>query len=121
MQNDNLSDVLTRLRNGVKKSHVLIPLTRFNLSFCKILKEQGFINRFRLVTESRFFIKVELRSITNLKRLSKPGARLYMKNKQMSKIFNGIGVLIVSTSQGIMTDREARVRSLGGELLCAIW
>ena len=121
MQNDSLSDVLTRLRNGTKKNQVLIPLTRFNLSFCKILKEQGFIKQFRLVTESRFFIKVELGNITNLKRLSKPGARLYTKNKQMSKMFNGIGILIVSTSQGIMTDREARFRSLGGELLCSIW
>ena len=121
MQNDNLSDVLTRLRNGTKKGQVLLPLTRFNLNFCKILKEQGFIKQFRLVTESRFFIKVELGNITNLKRLSKPGARLYIKNKQMTKVFNGIGVLIISTSQGIMTDREARYRSLGGELLCSIW
>ncbi len=63
MQNDNLSDVLTRLRNGTKKGQVLIPLTRFNLNFCKILKEQGFIKQFRLVTESRFFIKVELVSL----------------------------------------------------------
>ena len=121
MQNDNLSNVLTRLRNGTKKGTVLIPLTRFNLNFCKILKEQGFIKQFRLVTESRFFIKVKLGNVTNLKRLSKPGARVYMKKHEMSTVFNGIGVFIVSTSQGIMTDREARYRSLGGELLCSIW
>ena len=150
MINDTLSDTLTRLRNGcaVKSATVVLPLTRLNQQICQILEKEGYIASFRRVSHRNIIIDLKYShitestpskngtnrsivdkgvdkkikpSITNLRRLSKPGARIYTTGKQMPKVFNGIGIIIVSTSQGIMTDREARFRSLGGELLCSIW
>ena len=151
MINDTLSDMLTRLRNGcaVQSATVVLPLTRLNQQICQILEKEGYIAAFRRVSHRNLIIDLKYShvipsnslkggttgstvvdktvekkiksSITNLRRLSKPGARIYTTGKQMPKVFNGIGIIIVSTSQGIMTDREARFRSLGGELLCSIW
>ena len=146
MINDTLSDMLTRLRNGcaVQSATVVLPLTRLNQQICQILEKEGYIASFRRVSHRNLIIDLKYShvtpsnppkdgaigktidkkikpSITNLRRLSKPGARIYTTGKQMPKVFNGIGIIIVSTSQGIMTDREARFRSLGGELLCSIW
>ena len=148
MINDTLSDMLTRLRNGcaVQSATVVLPLTRLNQQICQILEKEGYIASFRRVSHRNIVIDLKYShvtpsnsskdrsnvvdkttdkkikpSITNLRRLSKPGARIYTTGKQMPKVFNGIGIIIVSTSQGIMTDREARFRSLGGELLCSIW
>ncbi len=148
MINDTLSDMLTRLRNGcaVQSATVVLPLTRLNQEVCQILEKEGYIASFRRVSHRNLIIDLKYSqlhpsnsskdgssvvnktidkkikpSITNLRRLSKPGARIYTTSKQMPKVFNGIGIIIVSTSQGIMTDREARFRSLGGELLCSIW
>ena len=138
MINDSLSDMLTRLRNGcaVHSATVILPLTRLNQQICQILQKEGYITSFRRISHRNILIDLKYNhilgstslglgnvkpSITNLRRLSKPGARIYTTGKQMPKVFNGIGIIIVSTSQGIMTDREARSRSLGGELLCSIW
>ena len=136
MINDSLSDMLTRLRNGcaVRSATVILPLTRLNQQICQILEKEGYIASFRRIPQRNILIDLKYShistslgigdvkpSITNLRRLSKPGARIYTTGKQMPKVFNGIGIIIVSTSQGIMTDREARSRSLGGELLCSIW
>ena len=138
MINDTLSDMLTRLRNGcaVRSATVVLPLTRLNQQICQILEKEGYIASFRRSSQRDLIIDLKYShvvgstslggkntkpSITNLRRLSKPGARIYTTGKQMPKVFNGIGIIIVSTSQGIMTDREARFRSLGGELLCSIW
>lgn len=141
MINDSLSDMLTRLRNGcaVRSATVILPLTRINQQICQILEKEGYITSFRRISHRSILIDLKYNtsndnigstslgintvkpSITNLRRLSKPGARIYTTGKQMPKVFNGIGIIIVSTSQGIMTDREARSRSLGGELLCSIW
>ena len=111
-------------------------LTRLNQQICQILEKEGYISSFRRISQRDILIDLKYNhvvgstslgienikpSITNLRRLSKPGARIYTTGKQMPKVFNGIGIIIVSTSQGIMTDREARFRSLGGELLCSIW
>ena len=138
MINDSLSDMLTRLRNGcaVRSTTVILPLTRLNQQICQILEKEGYITSFRRISQRDLLIDLKYNnvigstslgighikpSITNLRRLSKPGARIYTTGKQMPKVFNGIGIIIVSTSQGIMTDREARFRSLGGELLCSVW
>ena len=138
MINDSLSDMLTRLRNGcaVRSATVILPLTRLNQQICQILEKEGYIDSFRRISPRNILIDLKYNhlvgstslgignvkpSITNLRRLSKPGARIYTTGKQMPNVFNGIGIIIVSTSQGIMTDREARSRSLGGELLCSIW
>ena len=138
MINDSLSDMLTRLRNGcaVRSATVMLPLTQLNQQICQVLEKEGYIHSFRRVSQRHILIDLKYNhvigpaplgignvqpSITNLRRLSKPGARIYTTGKQMPKVFNGIGIIIVSTSQGIMTDREARSRSLGGELLCSIW
>lgn len=138
MINDSLSDMLTRLRNGcaVRSATVILPLTRLNQQICQILEKEGYITSFSRISQRNILIDLKYNhvigstslgignvkpSITNLRRLSKPGARIYTTGKQMPKVFNGIGIIIVSTSQGLMTDREARSRSLGGELLCSVW
>lgn len=138
MVNDTISDMLTRIRNAclMKKSTVVIPLTRMNQKIVQILEKEGFIQGFQISQLDSFnslILKLKYRSketylgkkkescITNLKRLSKPGLRLYSNHKEIPRILGGAGIVVLSTPQGIMTDREARSLGIGGELLCSIW
>lgn len=133
MFNDTISDVLTRIRNAcmVQSPSVRIPLTRLSQQLCQILEKEGYIISFQRETEdTTTFLKVQLKytsssqkkpCITNLRRISKPGLRIYTNSKEIPKVLAGMGILILSTSQGLMTDREARFRHIGGEILCSIW
>lgn len=136
MVNDTLSDMLTRIRNAcmVKKSTVLIPFTKMNQKVAQILEKEGFIQSFFLEEDSNMLVlKFKYRSkkmtngktkescITNLKRISKPGLRIYTNSQDIPRVLGGAGIYILSTSVGLLTDREARSLGVGGEILCSIW
>jgi small subunit ribosomal protein S8 len=133
---DSISDMLTRIRNAslAKKSSVLIPQTKLNFEIAQILEKEGFIQGFQMAFDSNdIIIRLKYRSkkaytgktkescITNLKRISKPGLRIYANHRDIPRILGGTGIVIVSTPNGIMTDREARLRGIGGELICSVW
>lgn len=129
MVNDTLGDFLTQIRNAnlIKKSSTLIPNTKINYQISKILKEEGFIQSFNTLSSKqlRLYFKYKGRhrkpSISNLRRISKPGRRIYINHKEIPTILGGLGILVLSTSKGILTDREARFYRVGGEVLCSIW
>lgn len=136
MINDTISDMLTRIRNAclTKKLTVLIPYTRMNQQISQILEKEGFIQTFQISDDSKnLILKLKYRSkqtlqgkrkescITNLKRISKPGLRIYTNHKEIPRILGGAGIVILSTPSGLMTDREARSQGIGGEVLCSIW
>ena len=129
MVNDTISDILTRLRNAslTRARVVPIPLTQLSQKICKILKEEGLINAYERTSHRELTVSLKYKgserrpSITNLRRISKPGLRIYANHKDIPKVLGGLGVVIISTSRGIMTDREARFHQIGGEVLCSIW
>ena len=138
MVTDTLSDMLTRIRNAslMKKPTVIVPLTRLNQKVTQILEKEGFIDSFQISEIQSFnflVLKLKYRSkqtysgkkkescITNLKRISKPGLRIYSNHKEIPRILGGAGIVILSTPQGVLTDREARALGIGGEILCSIW
>ena len=128
---DTIADMLTRIRNanGMRYQEVSVPASNLKLSLAKILKDEGFIEDYKLVNDDvQGTILVTLkygqnkeRVITGLKRISKPGLRVYAKANEVPKVLNGLGIAIISTSHGVMTDKEARKQNLGGEVLCYIW
>nr|YP_009392735.1 ribosomal protein S8 [Bostrychia tenella]ARW61297.1 ribosomal protein S8 [Bostrychia tenella] len=132
MVNDIVSDMLTRIRNGNLAKHQIIQIldTSMTRSIIKVLKEEGFISKFE-ETKDHFknYILISLKYkgkkknpvITELKRISKPGLRVYANHKELPRVFGGIGIAIISTSKGIMTDKSARQLGIGGEVLCYIW
>lgn len=134
MFNDTISDVLTRIRNAnlTKSEKVSIPFTKMSHQICQILKKQGYIKSFQIeFSQINSFQQVSLDlkykgpnkkpCITNLRRISKPGLRIYANYKEIPKILGGMGIIIISTSQGVMTGHEAQSRKIGGELMCSIW
>ncbi len=128
---DPISDFLTRIRNAhlAKHDRLDVPTSRQKVELCKILKDQGFIRNFRLVEGSPVNkLRVYLRydelgtpAIAYMERVSKPGRRVYRKAADLEPVRNGIGVGIISTSQGLMSDSQARERGVGGEVVCHIW
>jgi small subunit ribosomal protein S8 len=128
---DPLSDMLTRIRNAniAKHSKVDIPASKIKISVAKILKDEGYIKNLKLIKDRkhgliRIYLKYDEYNegvITGLKRMSKPGRRLYVKHKDIPLILNGMGIAVLSTSKGVLADREARKANVGGELLCSIW
>lgn len=128
---DTIADMLTRIRNanGMRYQEVSVPASNLKVSLAKILKEEGFIEDYKIVNDNvQGTIIVTLkygqnkeRVITGLKRISKPGLRVYAKAGEVPKVLNGLGIAIISTSHGVMTDKEARKENLGGEVLCYIW
>nr|YP_009397075.1 ribosomal protein S8 [Spyridia filamentosa]ARW66261.1 ribosomal protein S8 [Spyridia filamentosa] len=132
MINDIISDMLTRIRNANLAKHqiVQVPATKMTRNISKVLREEGFIYEFEEIKdriESYLIISLKYKGknkkpvITELKRISKPGLRVYANYKELPKVLGGIGIAIISTSKGIMTDRHARHCGLGGEILCYIW
>jgi small subunit ribosomal protein S8 len=137
MVNDTISDMLTRLRNGnlAYKANVPILNTKVNRKICVILEREGFIHKVEESTNPTEFIVylkykrnptqgvggVGKPCITNLKRISKPGLRIYTNYREIPQILGGMGIVILSTSKGLMTDREARGAQLGGEVVCTVW
>ena len=128
---DPIADMLTRIRNAnaMKYKEVSMPVSKVKVEIANILKNEGFIEDFKLSKEGnteklvltlKYSNKKE-RVITGLKRISKPGLRVYAKNDEIPTVLNGFGIAIVSTSKGIMTDKEARKQNLGGEVMAYIW
>lgn len=128
---DPIADMLTRIRNGNQAllQRVDIPASRLKVEVAKLLKAEGFIRTFKLVDDGRQgVLRVYLRYgagneriLQGIRRVSKPGLRVYRKAAQVPAVYSGLGVSVVSTSQGIMTGKEARERRLGGEVLCYVW
>ena len=128
---DPIADMLTRIRNAnqLKYKEVLVPTSKLKVEIANILKNEGYINGYKLVsTENGSMMNIELkygakkeRVITGLKRISKPGLRVYAKKEEIPTVLNGLGIAIISTSKGLMVDREARKANLGGEVLAYVW
>ena len=131
MVNDTVADMLTRIRNAnaMKYKTVEIPGTKLTKGIADILTKEGFISGYEtnklavgeMLVLNLKYSKSKERVITGLKRISKPGLRVYAKADEMPRVLNGIGIAIVSTSQGLMTDKEARAKKIGGEVLAYIW
>ena len=132
MVNDTISDMLTRIRNAnmVKHQIVQIPMTKMSLAISKILKEEGFIEDFETYIENnKNYILISLKYIgksrksviCKIQRVSKPGLRIYSNSKKLPKVLNNLGIAIISTSKGVMTNLKAKELGIGGEVLCYIW
>ena len=129
--NDPIADMLTRIRNAnqMRYKEVEVPASKIKVEIARILKEEGFIAEYKIKkSDVRSIIVLNLkygekkeRVITGLKRISKPGLRVYAKAQELPRVLNGLGIAIVSTSHGVMTDKEARNQSLGGEVMAYIW
>lgn len=127
---DPIADMLTRIRNANQQRHetVVIPASKMKVEIAEILKNEGFIKGYKVegeVADKTITITLKYkgndRVISGLKRISKPGLRVYAKVNEIPKVLNGLGIVILSTSQGIMTDKEARAKQVGGEVLAYIW
>lgn len=125
---DPIADMLTRIRNAsaVKKAEVVLPTSKIKLAIARILVDTGFLQSVDL-DEVKKELKLKLKYNNNksaveaINRVSKPGRRVYAANDQLPKVLNDLGIAIVSTSQGLMTNKEARKRKLGGEIICEVW
>ncbi len=129
---DPVADMLTRIRNAnmAKKDTVDIPTSKIKARVAEILKEEGFIKNFKAIEDGnpQGILRLQLKYgpdgekvITGLKRISKPGMRVYAKKDDIPRVLGGLGIAIISTSQGVVTDREARKMELGGEVICYVW
>lgn len=128
---DTIADLLTRIRNASSAKHttVEVPASNMKKAICQILKDEGYIRNFTVASDGKQgMIKIDLKytearqsAITGLKRVSKPGLRIYSSAAELPRVMRGLGVAIVSTSHGVMTDREARKQNYGGEVLAFIW
>jgi len=127
---DPIADMLTRIRNGMIAHHdtVSVPASRIKMEIAKILKAEGFIADYHPEKTTPEAIRIQLRYgerkqtiITGLRRISRPGLRIYARRADVPRVRGGLGVAILSTSRGIMTDRDARRAGVGGEVLCFIW
>ncbi len=130
--NDTISDMLTRIRNANLARHdtTAIPSTRMTRNIAQVLKAEGFIDDYKIEGEGikeQLVVALKYRGkqrqpiITALKRVSKPGLRVYANRRELPRVLGGIGIAIISTSNGIMTDRDARKKGVGGEVLCYVW
>ncbi len=128
---DPIADMLTRIRNAVTASFetVDIPASKVKVNIAKVLKDEGMIRNYKVLQGEpmknlRLGLKYDEKGrpvITGLKRVSKPGCRIYARTDSIPEVLNGYGINIVSTSKGLMSDREARRRNIGGEVLCSVW
>jgi small subunit ribosomal protein S8 len=127
---DPIADMLTRVRNASHAKHekVDVPASRVKNEIARLFKEGGYVKNFKIIDDKkqgilRIYLKydVEDREIINLKRISKPGRRVYVDSLHIPKVLNGLGMSVLSTSKGILTDKEARKSNVGGEVLCYVW
>ncbi len=134
MQSDPIADMLTRIRNAlsVRRSEVTVPSSKVKVAITRILEEEGFIEGFEVISSKpQDVIRIRLKYtgskrdrepvLTGLKRVSSPGRRVYTGRGEIPRVLSGIGVAILSTPQGVMTDRRARRARIGGEVLCYVW
>ena len=128
--NDPISNLLTVIRNGIQanKETVDVPASKLTGRILEIFKEDGYIEDFRLMKDNtqgtyKAYLKYENKTpvIAGLKRISKPGLRVYAKNSEVPRVLNGLGTAIISSSKGVVSDREARKMKIGGEVLCYVW
>ena len=125
---DPIADMLTRIRNAqmVEKATVEMPSSRVKVAIAGVLKDEGYIDGFRVTEESKPVLEIALRYhggrpvIEKIERVSKPGLRIYRGKDDIPRVMNGLGIAIVSTSRGVMTDRTARASGVGGEVLCIV-
>ncbi len=128
---DPIADMLTRIRNGAQASHssVDVPSSKLKVALAKVLKEEGYIEDYEVKQVGKFNVltitlKYDSKNkpvITKLVRVSKPGLKTYSKAKNLEKVLGGLGIAVVSTSKGLMTDRKARKENIGGEVLCYVY
>jgi small subunit ribosomal protein S8 len=128
---DPIADMLTRIRNAAKAkfSSVDVPGSKIKIEVAKILKDEGFVRNFKFLKDGKQgILRIYLRYgagqskvIYGLERVSKPSRRVYLKSKDIKSVYNGMGIAILSTSKGVMTDKKARQEKLGGEILCNVW
>ena len=131
MVTDPIADMLTRIRNAnqMRDKEVEVPASNLKIEIAKILKEEGFVNDYKIkknnvqniIILNLKYTDSKVRVITGLKKISKPGLRVYVKADEVPKVLNGLGIAIISTSKGVMTDKKARELSLGGEVLAYVW
>ncbi len=132
MNTDPIADYLTRIRNGImaKKKVVEIPASNLKKEITKILHDKGYILNYKFLDDNKQgIIKIALKynastkepAITNIKRVSSPGLRQYASAKELPRVLNGLGIAIISTSRGVITDKEARTENVGGEVLCYVY
>ena len=128
---DPIADMLTRIRNAnvVKHETVDVPASNMKKELSRILLEEGFIRGYDVIEDGKQgIIRIQLkygqtgeRVISGLKRISKPGMRVYAANHEIPKVLNGLGISVISTSKGILTDKQARKENVGGEVICYVW
>ncbi len=126
---DPIADMLTRIRNAnqMRNELVTMPSSKIKVEIAKILKDEGFIADYNVSEDNKKTLNIELRYagkdrvISGLKRISKPGLRIYASKENLPKVLNGLGLAIISTSKGVMSDKEARKKSLGGEVIAYVW
>jgi small subunit ribosomal protein S8 len=128
---DPIADFLTQIRNACMANHerVDVPSSKIKLSIAQLLKEEGYINNYKLVKDKRqgtlrVYLKYDDKNVPiigGLERVSKPSCRVYVRHDKIPYVLNGYGTAILSTSKGLLTDREARKQKIGGELLCKVW
>ena len=128
---DPIADMLIRIRNGVmaNSDSVDIPLSKLKVGIAKVLKEEGYISDYQVKDEGvQGILKIDLKYgpnnekvITGIRRISKPGIRQYKKADRIPTVMSGLGIAILTTSHGVITDREARKQNIGGEVLCEVW
>lgn len=130
MMTDPIADMLTRVRNALQARHetVEIPASKEKIEIAKILKSEGFITDYKVEGDVKKVLTVTLKYgannekiVSGLKRISKPGLRVYAKVDAIPRVLNGLGIAIISTSYGLMTDKEARAKHVGGEVLAYVW
>jgi small subunit ribosomal protein S8 len=128
---DPIADMLTRIRNGnsAKFSKVDIPASKIKIQIARILKDEGFIKNFKVIKDNRqgllrLYLKFDEKNhqvISSIRRISRPSRRFYAKKDNIPKVLNGLGLSILTTSKGVMTEREARKQGVGGEIICTVW
>ncbi len=128
---DPVADMLTRIRNAsqARHEHVEIPASRLKVEIAKILRNEGFIRNFRVLSnDKQNVLRIRLKYgpnreqvITGIKRISKPGQRIYVTKDRVPRVLGGLGIAILSTSKGVMADRQARKLGIGGEVICHVW
>ena len=131
MHTDPIADLLTRIRNGVavEMPSIDVPYSRIKHEICKVMVEEGFLVQFEVIAgEPRRTLRIQLkygpdgeRVIQSIRRISKPGCRVYRSVDELRRVMGGFGINVLSTSRGVMSDRAARVRRMGGEVLCEIY
>jgi small subunit ribosomal protein S8 len=127
MMTDPIADLLTRVRNGIKAGHdkVEIPASKMKANICKVLKDEGYIKSFKIVAQDATNINLKIYfkpdAIMGIKRVSKPGLRIYKAHDKLPKVLSGLGISVLSTSKGVISSRKAKELKVGGEVICNVW